>query len=101
MARVRHRKAGVSRQASLSANRAGSRSQLIHDRNPSSSGCLRSKVNVHFLKEVALAVAQKQHLETVMKAIKNQPCRGFGSPAHSSTSLLMIAAEHTAITGER
>jgi hypothetical protein len=27
-------------------------------------------MNVHFLKDVALAVAQKQHLETVMKGDK-------------------------------
>jgi hypothetical protein len=35
-------------------------------------------MNVHFLKDVALAVAQKQHLETVMKAIKESALQGFG-----------------------
>jgi hypothetical protein len=35
-------------------------------------------MNVHFLEDVALAVAQKQHLETVMKAIKESACGGLG-----------------------
>ena len=34
-------------------------------------------MNVDFLKDVALAVAQEQHLETVMKAIKESALQGL------------------------
>jgi hypothetical protein len=34
-------------------------------------------MNVHFLNDVVLALAQKQHLETVMKAIKESALQGL------------------------